>query len=1111
MKRRSMRSPRSLPSASASLAWLTVAAAGLSCATPVKPAQPAKQAGPSEPSFVVRSPARWLVFPQSVGDTRSVLVIDEGHCLVTTDDGQRWLVDREPDPANADSKRCVGKGRASGDPASEALAFAEAHQGGYRFLSDAGALYTSATPTGPFRSVARPPELLSEVSARGATVIGVAASGAAYRFDDEWTAATVPPGTNAIDVGVAPDGTVLLLSVPETLLFSADAGKTFAPFSGAPPKKVGAYSIEEGLSGAPLVVGAVGTLVQEGDRLVASTEGTKGSTSHDVFVEPIEGPNVFAVEERRAAIDGATYVDVVPAEDGPGHQLRIGPLTGPFERSSLPLPEECAELQLAAGHGLIAVGCITSMDAEVGASFYVSKDRGKTFERGASVVVPSPEYLGFSVAENGALLVVGACKVQDKTAEKLDGLGATEDFVGRSSALDCSPRVPLVVKGTAVATASAPDVETGTLTSPLLSREGRLAYVFGRKKRTSEPAIFVSRDGGKTFRGRVVENPNAGWEDDDEDGGRQGFYVDSSARLTMDDTGTLGMRCVSNDGDCWLTFDSDGRVANVGSPPEPATFIDGRGNRVFSIGSSGRGYESVDGGATWGETSLTGALALGYPPRPSYCSEAGCLLGAGVVREGWEGQEEKSIAFSELPTPMMGSPSIGDPFICDVVPNVEVTRITGRGEERGGVAQWSPSFPRLRDIGRGRTAFSVLSASSDGEVSVFSAAAEAATGKPSPLTKKTLLKATKNAKAWTASTVRWQVEGYAAVRATIPTLKGSSSLDTAQKLKGLEVAWQNQFTDSVVQRRADVDATWSWGMVNGSTLRIPRLSVAGQGLVIQTNDRATFVTREAISSFFEANLGRGMTDRGITGPVDYLAGGKSLQAVSFLSRAPYADILAFASVGESRNVDVSAVSLAPEDSIVDYTYQGESIGVSVVTAMSDHARDRPRAFAMFFKDDALGPAVPLPTLDDLSARPRACTADERMTTPRSVSSFIGPGSIPLFAADRSPVLVTEPVPAGTSLTSAVAVGPTWMLVDGAVIHGTPSDPCVAFYRASSLRGGAIAILSGDLQRAWLLRSASGEGGVGVEVKPIACKRQPDALVPADVQHRAALRLPDDVF
>lgn len=1090
-----------------------VLAALLSCAPAATSAPVTKPPVASAPGFVVRSPARWLVFPQSVGEPRAVLPLDDARCLVTTDDGQRWLVEREPTTADDDPRRCVGKGRASGDPSYEALAFAEPFRGGFRFLSDAGSLYVSETPTGPFGAVSRPPELLEEVSVHGATVVGVAASGAAYRFEEEWAIATLPDGTNAVDVGVAPDGSVLLLSLPEQLLFSADAGRSFAPFSGAPPRRVGAYAIEEGLSGAPLVIGAFGNLVKEGDRIVAATEGAKAVASHDVAIEPVEGPNVFAIDERRAAIDGSTYLDVTQGLEG-GLELRVGPLSGPFERRALPLPEECLEAQLGAAHGLVAVACLASDDVGLGATFYLSRDQAKTFERGARVVVPGPEVFSFSLAESGALLVVGACKPEEKPPSA-DAMADGGDFL---RSFECAPRGPLVVRGTAVTTSSAPDAEIGTLVWPLFSREGRLAYAFGRKKRTSEPAIFVSRDGGRTFKSRVIENPNAGWDDDlGEEGERQTFYVDASSRLTMDDTGALGMPCVGNAGDCWLTFDSDGRVANVGAPPDPASFIDGRGNRVFAVGSSGQGYESMDGGVTWGEVPLTAALPLGYAPRPSFCSEAGCLLGPGVVREGWEGQEEKSVGgAAEVLTVAPRGPTLGQPIACEVTPGAEVTRITGRSEERTSGSSWTPALPRLRDVGRGKTAFSVLATSPDGAVDVFSAPADGAS-KPGQLVKKQLLKPLKKERGWVASTTRWQVEGYAAARAIVPVTKGSSILDTSQKLKGLEVAWQNQFTDVTVQRRVDFDASWSHALVNGSSLRLQSLSTAGPGLAIQTDaSRVSFLTRDAVTSLLVPNFRAALTDRGPLGRVDYLSVGSSLTAVSLLSRPAEADIVAFAPMSAARDdaparaADVSAYAVATDDATIDFTYRGDAVGISVVNPMRGQPADRPRAFGLFFQDGALGAPIALPTVEHLTPRTRACTADERATTPRSASSFLGPGGLPLFAADRAPLLLSEPIPAGTSLTSSITVGPSWFLLEGAILHGTPSDPCVAFYRASAIRGGAVAVLSGDLQRAWLLRSGPGsDGQPGLDVKALSCKRTPDLLVPNEVVQRVGLRLPDD--
>ena len=80
---------------------------GCNASTTQTPAtRPAPRPTDSGPLF--DTPARWMAFPQVVGTPQATLVLDDGTCLVTTDDGQRWLV-QPKDKAQP----CVGTGRAS--------------------------------------------------------------------------------------------------------------------------------------------------------------------------------------------------------------------------------------------------------------------------------------------------------------------------------------------------------------------------------------------------------------------------------------------------------------------------------------------------------------------------------------------------------------------------------------------------------------------------------------------------------------------------------------------------------------------------------------------------------------------------------------------------------------------------------------------------------------------------------------------------------------------------------------------------------------------------------------------------------------------------------------
>src|SRR5438034_11001104 len=103
----------------------------------------------------------------------AALTLDDGRCLVLTDDGQRWVV-TPTDKARA----CKGSGVASGSPTLEPLVGAQKLGAEYRFIAEGGAVYTSREPNGAFSKYAKAPTYLRRVTARGAAIVGLDETGA---------------------------------------------------------------------------------------------------------------------------------------------------------------------------------------------------------------------------------------------------------------------------------------------------------------------------------------------------------------------------------------------------------------------------------------------------------------------------------------------------------------------------------------------------------------------------------------------------------------------------------------------------------------------------------------------------------------------------------------------------------------------------------------------------------------------------------------------------------------------------------------------------------------------------------------------------------------------
>ena len=184
-----------------------------------------------------------------------------------------------------------------------------------------------------------------------------------------------------------------------------------------------------------------------------------------------------------------------------------------------------------------------------------------------------------------------------------------------------------------------------------------------------------------------------------------------------------------------------------------------------------------------------------------------------------------------------------------------------------------------------------------------------------------------------------------------------------------------------------------------------------------------------------------------------------------------------------------------------------------------------RADAWLFGERGVSPEpVALARLSHLGDRVTPCTADQRRTSPRSVSAHFGRSGALVSTIGRRPIFVQEAASPSSSLGAALPDA-IWLLSDGAVLHGSPTEPCVAAWRGSALFGGAVAVVAGDLEHAWLLKEAvepttvtrgtrapSGARASGSRVllaRPMSCKIDPNLAIPSDVAARAGHRLPDD--
>lgn len=1103
------------------------------------------------PAF--ESPARWMSFPREVGSATATLELPDGGCLVTTEDGQRWEIARAASGGSAGqgtatpASPCSGPARASGSPTLEALVGAQKTPDGFRFIGDGGTVYEAREPLGPFTKIVRPPSPLRRVASQGAVVVGIDEGGAAFRYDGAWTKAEVPGAARPIDVGVDAAGRVLLLTAPESILLSSDGGKSFAP-AGAALGPVGAHEIVRDAAGALGVRGVAKNLRWQDDRLVPTTAPLDGAPPAQVALTPLEGPRASLLADGHAALDGRTYFELVEGGEGARWSLGRGPFGGAREdRIALEELETCEGVELTAAAGLLAFACTRPSDRDgdpnLSVELRVSRDRGATLTPVTTLATPSYAEVSLAAASDGTLLVFGACRVGAGGAK---AAASAAPAAGARDAEPCNPKGPLFVQGGVVSGGGVANLEEGSARSPLLSLDGKIGYFLGRNKRDSQPTVFVSRDAGKSWQARVLEPPQAsGWDDgngEEMEPSRGSFYLPEGAALSLDEAGTIGVPCEENMGFCWATLDADGRVANVASPPEPASMIGGVGNRVLALGDSSSDgathvWESLDGGSTWNEVAATPAV-LKYGSRGGSllgCALAGCLFGDELVRVGWEGQAEVAMPTPEENTAVAPDVALATPIACQLRAKSEWTRVAGRSEERQSGSGRGPGFPRLRELMRGKTAFSVLTIDDEtGAVDIVSVPVVDADAPPATPLRKPLLPGEKGGRA--AVTVRAQAEGYVALRAKVPTTK-VGAVDTQKPLEGLELAWQNQFLSVTARKTVSIPGRFTAPFGSGPTLRPALLTVAMQGVVVQSSisEKATFVDSGGATPFEYPPLSARAADgRPITN-VDATYLGGTPFGMSFVDRSPNAQVFLVARGRSDKDKgrapaadELSSQTVGPALSEVDFLYAGSRVGVSSTWLPANDPSAAPaRAMGFLLRDDGrLDPGFALPTMADISRETRFCSAEQRKSEPRSIAGHFGRFGLLMAGENRHPVVITDAGGgAGTSLTSlSAATDPQWLLSDGAVVFGKRGEACVGAYRASGVRAGWVAVIAGDLDHAWALRTvtaAPAKPGAKapprpaaapvLEMRPMTCRFQPDLAVPYEVTSRAGQRLSDDVW
>jgi hypothetical protein len=1140
-------------SLSSLLLGLSVAPCAACSGAPPEPALAKTPPRPADTAMTFESPARWLAFPESAGTPLASLDLG-GQCLVTTDDGQRWLV--TPKKGGAP---CDGVGLASGSPTLEALVSIQKVGDELRFIGEGGVVYTSKEPIGPFVRSSRAPTFLRSIASRGATTVAIDETGSVFTFDGAWRAAPMPPGISAVDVGADDAGRVLMIAAPEALYLSGDGGRTFALPPGPPTPRIGAFQVGLTKSGQLAARGLVGSLVLEKDSLTKSIDPIADHPAVQALIQPAAGPRASLVADQLAALDGHRYYELGELGDADARWKLVRTDLGELGEA-IPLVgrNDCENLKIAARGSEIVLACLKSDpdQPDLVAELFASHDAGETFEPLTKLSAQTFADVAFAIGPDGSTLAMGVCVPGEPRAEsdEKEKIAAAKPPAKPSKrperdkprdSIGCAPRAPIWVhrdRGRVdVVSGTAPHLDEGTGRAPSVSLDGRTLFFLGSSRKEGKTALFVSKDGGKSYVARALESPQGSDAYSEEEGYSEAapdryrmLEVHEGAHLSFDESGALGLVVDTQSGNAYATLDTDGRVVNLSLPPEYGAQVGGAGNRAVSVGygqNDGvlRAWESLDGGATWTEIATTQAVTrfLDKGDSAIVCSVGGCVFGNELLRLGWEGQAETALDVPE-DIPNQLEPTLSAPIACQLTPKTEWTHIDGRGDDSS-----EPRLPRLRELARGKTLWSVAARDDEaGSIDVVSAGMPEQNS-PLPMPAKKPLLPASQGKGRVATTLVPQNEGFAAMRVTVPTTK-VGGVDLGKAVDRVEIAWTNHFTGTTAKRTVKLEGGWTNALAVGNQLRPSLLTIAGPGLVAQTElkKKATFFDAQSRATVFDYpdwdalfTDGRPPTHRDAT-----FLGGNPF-AVALVDRPPNGSAVALSRAAVSEKDAAArpqwtsqAATLARSGAELEWLYASERVGFVAMSPDPSGAHPMSASGWLLEPDGTLGPTIELPTLADLPDKPKPCTVEQRKATPRSVSPHFGRSGIWLQPAGRRALLIHDINAGGaahaTSAATFTSAESVWMLTDGAVLHGTKKDPCVAAFRASSTRSGVVALVGADLEHSWVLRRSvlqrPGKGGApanrwvaGLEAHPLTCRIQADLAVPYEVVSRAGQRMMDD--
>lgn len=596
-------------------AALTLALVATACGpATVTTVQPPKSTPPPTKSAnkPAESPARWVLLPSGGVTADARLVVEGVGTVFVGRSGDRWL-----------------EKKGSGLVAAETLipepvrGLVRDESGRFAFVGSSGTVFLTKEPLGPVVETRAAKAKLRSVSVGKRAIVAVSGAGLlrSADFGSTWTPVTLPKITGVLSQVAMLGSEGLALAAPQQVLASVDDGATFQAVA---TPGVGARRVVADANGDLILEGLTASAVLRTSPLRLEKVMRAPNAGWDLPVTETHGVllGADAVFSGAAAIVGDRYIEAVQDQDMTD-RWRIA-VTQLGKNPVLKQPgefEHCDRVFLTGSGTTILAACVNPVNnpsspkpkwgpggpnMNLQARFLKSGDGGATWKDDGTVSTSDREKLMW-LSPEGLLLIDGACK-------------------RTRSEYECADSPPVVRPAGAKTFAKAVSAQGSRFEKVAFSPNGR-AFALGVDA-SARAALYVSTNGGRDFarKGLPPVQDDKGNAVSANGGGAIGVDESGVYIVVRSDTGRL-IRYVGA---------ADGTNLQPKLIDADLESFDLFGRRGFAVETSGQGFETADGGATWKKVAAPTVTASGSPERLVACGEYGCVLGDRATRVGWD-------------------------------------------------------------------------------------------------------------------------------------------------------------------------------------------------------------------------------------------------------------------------------------------------------------------------------------------------------------------------------------------------------------------------------------------------------------------------------------------